>query len=43
MLHSTLRASLLGNIKGMNRAGEGNEKGQGIVRADYRNKNKADF
>ena len=43
MLHGTLGASLLGNIKGMNRAGEGNEKGQGIVRADYGNKNKADF
>ena len=38
MLLGTLEASLLGNIlaeKGIIRAGSGNKKGKGIVRADY--------
>ena len=38
----TLGASLLGNIlavKGMVRAGSGNKKGKGIVRASYGKKN----
>ena len=48
MLLGTLGASLLGNLltgKGIERAGSGNNKGKGIVRAGYRNhsKNKMDF
>ena len=38
MLLGTLGASLLGNLltgKGILRAGSGNNKGKGIVRADY--------
>ena len=38
MLLGTLGASLLGNLlaeKGIVRAGSGNKKGKGIVRADY--------
>ena len=37
----TLEASLLGNLltgKGLARAGSGNKKGKGIVRATYENK-----
>ena len=41
MLLCTLGASLLGNLlsgKGIARAGSGNKKGEGIVRACYGNK-----
>ena len=43
MLLGTLGASLLSNLltgKGFVRAGSGNNKGKGIVRAGYSNKNK---
>ena len=48
MLLGTLCASLLGNLltgKGIERAGSGNNKGIGVVRAGYGNqlKNKMDF
>ena len=42
MLLGTLGASLLGNLlteKGFVRAGSGNNKGKGVVRADYGNNN----
>ena len=35
MLLGTLRASLLGNRKGIVRTCSGNKKGKGIVRAGY--------
>ena len=35
MLLGTLGASLLGNLFGIVRAGSGNKKGKGIVRAGY--------
>ena len=43
MLLGTLGASLLGNLltgKGFVRAGSGNNKGKGVVRAGYGNNNK---
>ena len=43
MLLGTLGASLLGNLltgKGVVRAGTGNNKGKGVVKAVYGNKNK---
>ena len=43
MLIGTLGASLLGNLltgKGIVRAGSGNNKGKGVVRAEYGNNNK---
>ena len=43
MLLGTLGASLLGNLltgKGVIRAGSGNNKGKGVVRAGYHNNNK---
>ena len=43
MLQGTLGASLLGNLltgKGFVKAGSGNNKGKGIVRAGYGNNNK---
>ena len=43
MLLGTLGASLLGNLltgKGFARAGSGNNKGKGVVRAGYCNNNK---
>ena len=48
MLLGNLGASLLGNLltgKGIVRAGSGNNKVKGVVRADYGNqlKNKVDF
>ena len=45
MLLGTLGASLLGNLltgKGFLRAGSGNNKGKGVVRAGYGNKNKGE-
>ena len=43
MLLGTLGASLLGNLltgKGFVRAGSGNNKGKGVIRAGYGSKNK---
>ena len=43
MLLGTLGESLLGNLltgKGIERAGSGNSKGKGVVRAAYGNNNK---